>query len=172
MREGGFPAIDEPVDEGGLRKAQGWRGPAPMPGRVMVSPMAAARQTADAIVMDATVEPALRDIDHGDWAGRSFADIHGTDPDGLARWLADPASGAPGGESLATLGVRVKGWIADRSDDGDDMLVITHPMVIRAILSVALDMPMATTLRIDIAPLTGVILSFNRLWRLQAILPS
>jgi broad specificity phosphatase PhoE len=168
MREGGFPAPGEAVDEGGSRATAGLRLPRPTPRTIVTSPMAAAQQTADLLGVAAQVEPALRDIDHGDWAGRSFADIHTRDPGAFARWLADPAPGAPGGETMAVLLSRVGVWMD--GIDGD-VLAITHPMVIRAAIGVALDLPQQALLRIDIAPLSSVTLSFNRGWRLQTLRP-
>ncbi len=166
MREGGFPAADEAIDEGGLRKLAKLRLPSPLPPTVLTSPMTAARQTAENLKIDAEVESGLRDMDHGDWAGQSLADIHASDPDALARWIADPASGAPGGETVDALMSRISPWL---DSIREDVLAITHPMVIRAAIGSALDLPPPALFRIDIAPLSVVTLSFNRIWRLQSL---
>jgi len=47
----------------------------------------------------------------------------------------------------------------------------THAMTIRAALAYALDFPLHATLSIDIAPLSRIMLSFNRKWRLQSLIP-
>lgn len=166
MREGGFPAPDEAIDEGGLRKLAKVRLPSPLPATVLTSPMAAARQTAENLKIDAEVESGLRDMDHGDWTGRSLADIHASDPDALSHWIADPGSGAPGGETMDTLISRISPWL---DDIPKDVLAITHPMVIRAAMGSALGLPQQALFRIDIAPLSAVTLSFNRVWRLQSL---
>ncbi len=166
MREGAFPGHDDPIDGGGLTKTQALR----MERRdCLTSPSLAARQTADALGIMAKTDIALRDMDHGDWAGRALGDLHADSPDFFANWMADPASGAPGGESLATVRDRMADWLADQCAGGEDRLAITHPMVIRATIAAALDIPPEATLRIDIAPLSQVHLSWNRVWRLQAI---
>jgi broad specificity phosphatase PhoE len=168
MREGGFPAADDPIDEGGSRKAALLSLPAPIPSTIVTSPMAAARLTAGILGVDAQVEPLLRDMDHGRWTGQSFADVQASDPESFARWIADPASGAPGGETMDALLGRVRIWMDGL--DGD-ALAITHPMIVRAAIGSALDLPQQALLRMDIAPLSTVILSFNRIWRLQALRP-
>lgn len=168
MREGGFPAADEAADEGGLRKVRKLRLPRPIPGIILTSPMIAAGQTAEALGITALAESSLRDIDHGHWAGMRFADIQMRDPDAFARWVADPGSGAPGGETFAELLDRVAAWMD--CIDGE-VLTITHPMIIRAALGAALDLLQGSLMRIDIAPLSSVTLSHNRLWRLQALQP-
>lgn len=166
MREGGFPAADEAIDEGGLHKLAKIRLPSPRPAIVLTSPMVAARQTAEALELAAKVEPELRDLNHGDWTGRSLADIHASDPDALARWIADAGLGAPGGETMDALISRIGHWL---DNIPKDVLAITHPMVIRAAIGAALDLPQQALFRIDISPLSIVTLSFNRIWRLQSL---
>ena len=115
------------------------------------------------------MDDALRDIDQGDWTGQSFETIQQRDAAALAAWLGDPAGGAPGGESLSEVLARVAPWLDRQAARAGHVLAITHPMVVRAALVAALDLPPAATMRIDIGPLVSVRLSFNRTWRLQAI---
>lgn len=168
MRTGGFPARDEALDDGGLKTVVAHRRRAAL---WLTSPTLAARQTAEALGVAAEVDEALRDIAHGDWEGLSFAAVQAADPAGLAAWLADPGRGAPGGEGLDEVRARLADWLARQAQNPSPVVAVTHPMVIRAGLAEALDLPSAAVLRIDIAPLSEVVLSFNRLWRLQAIRP-
>jgi len=167
-RTGGFPAPDEPLDEAGRRAAAG----CPLPERfrvtVMASPSRAALETASAMGLSVHEEKALMDVDHGLWSGRAFSEIA---PEALAIWLADPSSGAPGGESLAAARHRVGVWLDGIATAGKPVCAITHATMIRAALAHTLDLTLPATLRIDIAPLSRVLLSFNRFWRLQAIGP-
>jgi broad specificity phosphatase PhoE len=169
MRKGGFSAIDEPLDEGGEAKTLAARGRAFEERSCSTSPALAARQTAAMLEIDASVDDALRDLDHGDWTGRLFADVHASSPDAFARWIEDPASGAPGGEPLALVRDRMVQWLADRAKQGGPLLAITHPMVIRAAIAIALDIPSPATLRVDVAPLSITRLSWNGVWRLQTV---
>lgn len=168
MRVGGFATHDEGLDAGGLEKAAARRLQA---AAWLTSPALAARQTADALGVSAVVDAALRDIDHGAWAGMTFEQVQAADPAGLAAWLADPARGAPGGEGLAEVRARLADWLQIRAQASSPVVAVTHPMVVRAAIAEALHLPSAAALRIDIAPLSATTLSFNRAWRLQAICP-
>jgi broad specificity phosphatase PhoE len=167
-RTGGFAAPDEPVDEGGRRKAAVLRAAGP----ATISPARAARETADALGIVATPDARLRDQNHGDWTGQSFAAVAATSPEALNRWLAAPERGAPGGEPLEAVCTRAGGWLDEQRDRGGSVLAITHPMVIRAITACALTIAPEATLGIDIPPLCRVVLSCHGRWRLQAIEPA
>lgn len=165
-RTGGFPSPEEPLDEGGRRDAARARLPERYRRTVIASPMRAAQETAHGMGLDAAEEPALADADAGDWQGCDLAVIA---PEALAVWLADPVQGPPGGESLTAVHLRAGRWLDGIAATNDAVCAITHPTVIRALLAHALDLPLAATLRIDVAPLSRTILSFNGVWRLQAL---
>lgn len=166
MRTGGFPAPDEELDLSGAGAAAALA-PFAEPVALLTSPAPAARATAAALGVAITDE-VLRDQAHGAWAGLSFAEIPAGD---LALWLANPACGAPGGESLDAVAARIRPWLEARAAEAKAVVAVTHPMVIRAALAVALDAPSGAVMRIDIAPLSQARLSFNRIWRLQALGP-
>lgn len=168
-RTGGFPALDEPLDEGGRRTAAMSALDARFQGGVVVSPMLAAVETAVAMRLDAREEPALADIDHGSWAGRSFEDIHAETPELLEHWLLDPTRAVPGGEAMHEVEQRVGRWLDASAHVDAPTCAITHATVIRAALAHALHMPLRVTLAIDVAPLSRAVLSFNRTWRLQSL---
>lgn len=168
-RAGGFAHADEPLDTGGLRAAKDWRPTGPAPRHLLTSPALAARQTASMIGGVAEIDPALRDVDAGRWTGQSLAVIHATDSVALEAWIADPAAGAPGGETMAAAAERIAPWLAAQAARDSPVLAVTHPMVVRAAIAAALGLPVGATLRIDLAPLSVTELSFNRVWRLQAL---
>jgi broad specificity phosphatase PhoE len=168
MREGGFPDPDEPADAGGLAKA-GAMGLKPAPEVVFAAPALVAHHTAQAMGLAAAVAPALVDIDHGAWRGRSLVEVQAADPEALMGWISNPASGAPGGESFASVRARVSAWMEARAGDDRRILAITHPTVMRAALAHVLEIPPSTAFRIDIAPLSMLTLSFNRQWRFQGL---
>lgn len=166
MRMGGFPDPAEALDEGGWVKARGVRLDGPKAACVWTSPATAARQTAVALGLDAAPCETLRDLDYGTWTGLSFEAVP---PDDLAAWLGAPEHGVPTGEPLEAVVQRVERWLRRVEQMNQPVLAITHPSVVRATIAIALSIPVATTLRIDIAPLSSTILSFNRVWRLQAL---
>lgn len=170
-RIGGFPGADDPLDDAGRRDAarldQRQRFD-----RILCSTARAARDTADAVHLSAEQDVALRDRYHGRWTGSSFADLDAAEGSALAQWLAEPIGAPPGGEELAAVQDRIGPWLDDIAGQSGRLCAITHPMTIRAALAHALDMPLPVTLAIDLAPLSSTRLSFNRRWRLQAMIPA
>ncbi|NML09280.1 histidine phosphatase family protein [Sphingobium sp. AR-3-1] len=168
-RIGGFPARDERLDARGARDAACYRLPPKLAGRAFRSPSLAAAQTAQAIGVSATEEAALADRDVGRWSGRSIEDIVADEPAALSGWLADPTCAAADGEAMATVQRRIGAWIDRMATQAQPVCAITHPMTMRAAIAHTLGFPPATTLNIDITPLSCIRLSFNRIWRLQAL---
>jgi broad specificity phosphatase PhoE len=169
MRAGAFATADDPIEEVGRAQAA-----AVGPLRVdlaWTSPALAARQTAAALGLDAVAAPGLRACDSGRWAGRRLEDLQRDDPHGLAAWLTDPGAAPHGGETLVALMARVAAWLDDQTGHDSRVVAVTHQEVIRAAVARALDAPPSACLRIDVAPLSRAILSFNRQWRLQALGP-
>lgn len=117
-------------------------------------------------------ESALADIDHGVWTGQTFDEVYSKEPAEFADWLANPTKGAPGGEAMEIVRRRVAGWLDRTANVDRPLCAIAHPTVIRAALSHALTLPLASTLAIDIAPLSRTVLSFTGQWRLQALIPN
>jgi len=169
MREGGFPAAGDGLDEGGLRKALDTRGKLERYDLAVSSPAVAARETAEALGVAVTVDDRLRDICFGEWAGMSFEQAHARDAAAFGHWLESPQDAVPGGENMADVRERVGEWLSAQASDSQRILAITHPMIVRAALSVCLELPIAATMRCDIAPLSMTILSRHREWRLQAL---
>ncbi|SEM97830.1 Broad specificity phosphatase PhoE [Sphingomonas gellani] len=161
-----FPDPAEALDEGGRAKVRAMTRTWPMTARSVVSPAVAAQETADLLGIGGQVEPALRDMDAGGWAGRGMEEIGEA---ALAGWLAAPELGAPGGEGLAAVRARVGAWL-DALEPGW-VVVVTHAAVIRAAVAHALAIPDAAVFAIDVAPLTRVALSRHGRWRLQELGP-
>lgn len=171
IREVAFPA-DEPIDQQGQLKASAVITDLRRVDVAWTSPALRAKQTASALQLDATVDPALRDIDLGHWAGRSFADVQQAQPDAISAWISQPDSAPHGGESVTALLARVASWLdALKSHDGR-VVAVTHPAVIRAAIVQAIDARPLAFWRIDIAPLCRVSLKGNlNNWTLRSIKP-
>jgi broad specificity phosphatase PhoE len=168
-RIGAFPAPDDGLDEGGARKAAAARPRGPKPDIVAVSPARAAIETAEALGFEAAAEPALADLDFGQWSGRTLLDVEASDAPALRAWFADPSLAAPGGESMAELVVPVGAWVDLQAGTDRVILAITHAAVMRAALAHVLSVPVASVMRIDVAPLSTLHLSFHGQWRLQEL---
>lgn len=156
-RRSAFP-VDEPLDARGLDEA---RALAPRLERSDVAwtgPAARARQTAEALGLDAAVAPQLDECDFGAWRGRTLAELDTEDPVAVAAWIEDPAAAPHGGESLLALLDRVRGWLDAHAGDGARVVAVTHAGVIRAALVCALDAPPRAFWRFDVAPLSRTVL--------------
>lgn len=162
-----FAQPDDALDRVGLAKVEARRlGPAAS-WRCVVAPERSARETAQALSLVATDEPALADQNAGAWRGRALATLP---KDEVAAWIAAPERGAPGGESLDTVRARVGAWLDPLAAAGEGRwLAVTHAAVIRAALAHALALPVTATLAIDVAPLATVALSFTDRWRLREL---
>ncbi|AOK62198.1 histidine phosphatase family protein [Burkholderia ubonensis] len=162
MRTGVFPD-DDPLDARGLAQAADARAswPCPPGATVVCAPARCARQTAAALALDATVEPALADIDYGRWRGRRVADVAREAPSDLHAWMTDPSASPHGGDSFDAVRRRIDAWL-DRLPPAGDVIAIASATVIRAALAHASCLAAETAWRMDITPLSAVELSRNR----------
>ncbi|OBJ47235.1 histidine phosphatase family protein [Mycobacterium sp. 1423905.2] len=146
---------DEPLSDIGRRQARGTLDGTP---RRLAAPERRARQTAELLGLQTTMEPQLADLDCGRWRGQALQDVPAAE---LALWLTDPAAAPHGGESVVNLIDRVAGWLASLSDDTTPTLAVTHPAVVRAAIVAALDTPPTTFWRIDVPPASRTVLHFR-----------
>jgi broad specificity phosphatase PhoE len=169
MRRGIFPQ-DEPIDGKEAAKAAALAGSIGTPDRAWRSPMLRAGQTADALGLSGTAEPALRECDYGRWAGHGLNEIHAQEPAALQAWLRDPSAAPHGGEALIALMRRVGGWIDAHRGDAGRTVIVTHASVIRAAVVHVIGAPEESFSRIDVAPLSQTIFSaHDGQWRLVSM---
>lgn len=98
------------------------------------------RQTATLLAPGTRVEATdlLRELDFGEWDGRTAAACRRQDPRRFDRWMSDPWSQRPpGGEKLAQLWTRVRDAVSDlaRRHAGRTVAIVTHAGPIRALLA-------------------------------------
>ncbi|MEU2155582.1 histidine phosphatase family protein [Streptomyces sp. NPDC019396] len=153
---------DGPLEPGGISGAA-----LPPYEAVVRGPSTRCAQAAAALGLEAEAvpEPALRDLDHGTWRGRTIGDIAAADAYGLSAWLKDPDAAPPGGESVRQLCRRTLPWLrglpsAPRSGAaGAHTLVIAEPAVVRALLVNAMSVPATTFWHLDVPALSAVSLT-------------
>ena len=109
---------------------------------IVSSPLRRAVQTAEAIGeqvhAEVVLDERLIELDYGDWEGRPLTDVPA---ESWARWRADPTVGPPGGESLATLGARVRSACEQLSGElvgPAAVVVVSHVSPIKAAAAWAL----------------------------------
>ncbi|MFC0051197.1 histidine phosphatase family protein [Streptomyces actinomycinicus] len=125
----------------------------------MRSPSAGSALTAAALGLEATVEPALRDIDYGTWRGRTAAGIAAADPHGYSAWLTDPDAAPHGGETVHQLCRRTAHWLRTLPVDSGRVLAVADPAVVQALLVHALSAPVRLFGRLRLPPLFVVCLT-------------
>jgi broad specificity phosphatase PhoE len=168
-RRSAFP-LDEPPDARALEDARALRPRLDRAEVAFTGPAARARQTAEALGLEATVAPELDECDFGAWRGRTLAELDTEDPVAVAAWIEDPAAAPHGGESLLALLDRVGGWLDAHSGDGARTVAVTHAGVIRAALVRALDAPVQAFWRFDVAPLSRTVLhAHDGRWTVRAV---
>lgn len=161
---------DGPLDDVGRRQAAALAGGLGRVDRCWTSPALAARETAAALGLTATVEERLRDCDYGRWTGRRFDQLVLKEPFKLAAWLRDPAKAPHGGESIPEVMSRVAEWISHRTAEKGHTVAVTHAAVIRAAIVHVIGAALPSFWRIDIVPLSLTDLRTNgRRWVLRSI---
>lgn len=151
-----------PLSPEGAAQAAAWRLPADLArlhadGHLgwVSSPLRRAVETAHRLDASPMLEPRLRELDYGDWRGRTLAEV-----DALGvnlGWDGRP----PGGESSAEVWLRARGWIDELAGGSgpDCWVAVTHGGVIRALVG--------GTLGWDLRPPTPWRLLPERLHRLR-----
>jgi broad specificity phosphatase PhoE len=171
VRAVAFP-VDEPLDPQGQAKASALAGTIRRVDAAWTSPALCAMQTATALQLEARVDPALRDIDLGGWAGRSFADVQDTEPDAVAAWIGQSDAAPHGGESVIALLGRVGGWLDTLARVDGRVVAVTHQAVMRAAIVLAIDAKPLSFWRIDVGPLCRVRFRGGMgHWTLRSIIP-
>lgn len=165
MRQGRFPPDEEMPDadaHDALRRlAQDVLADADL---IVTSPLRRVSEVVARLGLSAVADPALRDLSSGAWAGCGLAELPS---DQLATWLDDPHRAPPGGESRAALRSRAAAWLGTVPGMGRHVVAITHPAVVRALLSAAIGTPPQSDHALDVAPLTRARLSWTGRWRVQ-----
>jgi alpha-ribazole phosphatase len=97
------------------------------------------------------IDERLREMDFGDWEGRTATELMATAPDDLAHFWQDPLHcSPPRGESLLSLRERVLAAWNEIVDRQGPVLVVTHGGPIRVILNHVLDKPLERLMETDV----------------------
>lgn len=112
-----------------------------------------AREIAEPHGIKVQIEERLDEIDFGEWAGRSFAELE--DDAAWSEWNAARGSARPpGGESMAQAADRAGAALAEAATEhGNHMIVaVSHCDIIRGVIARSLGLPLDNLLRFDIDP--------------------
>ena len=124
--------------------------------QIFCSPLLRCRQTLQILDLPwpCQFSDLLKEIDFGQWEGKTFAEIAHSDQGLVDSWLSDPDSFSfPGGESLHSFKDRVARFKIQLENMAEETaLVITHGGVIRHILCMLLGLESARYLLFDASP--------------------
>ena len=105
--------------------------------------------------VDLTIEPALQEINFGDWEGCSAEELIASDSERLQRFWQDPdANPPPAGEPMEAFRSRVlAAWsnICQTYNNEENVLVLCHGGVMRVIMQSLLLLPWSSVFSIDLA---------------------
>lgn len=131
---------DRPLSEAGRAEVSGWRVPAEYRDFDWVaSPLVRARETAELLSLDiARLEPAIVEMDWGDWEGHTRAELDAKYGDEVAARAALGLDLRPhNGESPRDVRARVAAWMREVAAAGRPTGAVCHQGIIRAALSLA-----------------------------------
>ena len=95
----------------------------------------------------------FREMNFGDWEGRSIEEVHRNDAEAVTNFYQDPATVAPpNGESMQMVqGRLLSAWQQVlQAHRGEHLLLIQHGGTIRILLAELLQMPLAAVTRLEI----------------------
>ncbi|MBR1896683.1 MAG: histidine phosphatase family protein [Pyramidobacter sp.] len=161
-REGRFQGqIDTPLNEKGLAQAdltaERFRG-FPLQA-VLASPLSRARVTGEKIYAAAkcdsfVIDDGFKEINHGEWEGKTTAEVIDQFGPQLAQWQTQPhlvKMPGPAGEALEDVQRRAVAAVERHVPNyTDDVLLATHDAVIKTVICHYLGVPLANYWRVKI----------------------
>jgi probable phosphoglycerate mutase len=140
------------------------------PTAIYSSPLARARATAEAIAMRANlvveIQPNLREQSYGSWERLTADEARQRDPKRFAAWSAGQRVAPPGGETLSAVRQRVVACVCELAERhaGETVALVAHVGPIKALLCVALGLPLSGARRFWIDPASYSVVD----WRITA----
>jgi broad specificity phosphatase PhoE len=133
-----------------------------------------AGRIAAACRLEVVIDPRLREIDRGEWVGLTLDEIEERWPGGVDAYLADPNGYAGhGGETHRDLADRVWPVLEELADRhvGEQVLVVCHGQLMRAVVARALGISGARSLNLMTGNggLTTVDRFDDGVWVVQAV---
>jgi ribonuclease H / adenosylcobalamin/alpha-ribazole phosphatase len=128
------------------------------PDAIIASPMVRTRQTAQFISeitgIDHTYDEAWIEASFGRWDGLSVAEVKEKFPEEYREWVSSASFAQGGGESYEDVMARTEQALADLVTQypGKTVVVVTHNVVVKAAVCLALSAPIESIFHVDIAP--------------------
>lgn len=151
---------DRPLDDVGRTQASRLAEVLAPVERVVTSPLARARHTAQALSPHVVDDVRWIELDYGQLDGQPLTEVGA---EVWARWREDPEFAPPGGESLATLDRRVRPACEELAAEAAsrDVVVVSHVSPIKAAVAWALGGDISLSWRIRLAPASITRIAFD-----------
>ncbi len=128
------------------------------PVALYASPLQRTQETAEEISHFVSLTPLIdedwREASFGKWDGLTPLEVEEKYPDEFRRWVADASYRQGGGESYAATSARAGVALLRLADEhpGEKIAVVTHNVVIKGAVCVALSTRIESIFHVDIAP--------------------
>lgn len=134
---------------------------------VVCSPVRRTRESAEivaeALGLPLAEEAGFAEMEFGAWDGLTFTEVAERDQAGLDAWFADLAAAPPGGESFLQVRERVLAGLDRLLEEhaGRTVVVVSHVTPIKTLVAHALDAPLESLFRMELAPASLTVLGFH-----------
>lgn len=128
------------------------------PDVLLVSPMQRTRDTAEEITEFVELTPVFEgewiEASFGHWDGLTPHEVEAQYPDEFAQWVSDPWYAQGGGEAYAEVAERIRSALSKVAVEyaGRTVAIVTHNVVVKGAVCVALRAPIESIYNLDIAP--------------------
>jgi alpha-ribazole phosphatase len=148
-----YGRLDVDLPAGFEQEADAIRSRLPLLGHIVTSEAKRCRRLAAHLASGGgpplIVDDRLRELDFGRWEGQSWDDIPRAQTDAWSKDVWNHA--APEGETYATLYERVRGaWEACLLLEDDQLVIVGHAGPLRALITIALELPAESFIRIHL----------------------
>ncbi|TWG94215.1 putative phosphoglycerate mutase [Nocardioides sp. J9] len=133
---------------------------------VVASPVRRTRETAEivagALGLPVEEEPAFAEMEFGEWDGLTFTEVAERDKERMEAWFADMSYPPPGGESFVQVRERVLAGLARllETHAGRTVVVVSHVTPIKTLVAHAMEAPLDSVFRLELAPAAVSVISF------------
>ena len=117
---------------------------------------------AETLGLPLEAEPGLAEMEFGHWDGLTFAEVAERFPEEMARWRTSLDVAPEGGESFRVVERRVAdalGRLKERYA-GRTVVVVSHVTPIKTLVARALDAPLESLFRMELAPASVSVVSY------------
>lgn len=146
-------SIDIPLSDKGKKQAltiAKYLKKLPLPQKIYSSNLIRSIETAKIVadylkLKDIEENPLLREINCGLWEGMTTSELLRDYPEEYGLWRIDPSYRCPNGESVEDVRDRVVQFFLEKRDELsniDNVLIVTHGLFNRAMLSFIMDLPL------------------------------